>query len=127
MSTLVATTLQDRATGDNGPVRDAAKGSARAWVRFNGTGTVAIAASYNVTSITDNGNGNYTVNFTIALADANYAAVASARAAATGAAVAYGAGVNDITAASFRISTANDGTSASTLTDNAVVSAVAFR
>ena len=45
----------------------------RAWVNFNGTGTVAIRASYNVTSITDNGTGNYTVNFTTALVDANYA------------------------------------------------------
>ena len=46
----------------------------RAWVNFNGTGTVAIRASFNVSSITDNGTGNYTVNFTTAMADANYAA-----------------------------------------------------
>jgi hypothetical protein len=45
----------------------------KAWVNFNGTGTVAIRASYNVSSITDNGVGDYTVNFTTALADANYA------------------------------------------------------
>jgi hypothetical protein len=44
----------------------------RAWVNFNGTGTVAIRASGNVSSITDNGTGNYTVNFTTALPDANY-------------------------------------------------------
>jgi hypothetical protein len=47
--------------------------SARAWVNFNGTGTVAIRASGNVSSITDNGTGDYTVNFTTAMADANYA------------------------------------------------------
>jgi hypothetical protein len=47
----------------------------RAWVNFNGTGTVAIRASFNVTSITDNGTGDYTVNFTTAMPDANYAAV----------------------------------------------------
>lgn len=47
----------------------------RAWVNFNGTGTVAINASFNVSSITDNGTGNYTVNFTNAMADANYSAV----------------------------------------------------
>ena len=47
--------------------------SARAWVNFNGTGTVAIRASGNVSSITDNGTGDYTVNFTTALVDANYA------------------------------------------------------
>jgi hypothetical protein len=44
----------------------------RAWVNFNGTGTVAIRASGNVTSITDNGVGDYTVNFTNAMPDANY-------------------------------------------------------
>jgi hypothetical protein len=44
----------------------------RAWVNFNGTGTVAIRASGNVTSITDNGTGDYTVNFTTAMQDANY-------------------------------------------------------
>ncbi len=45
---------------------------ARAWVNFNGTGTVAIRASGNVSSITDNGTGDYTVNFTTAMSDANY-------------------------------------------------------
>jgi hypothetical protein len=46
----------------------------RAWVNFNGTGTVAIRASGNVSSITDNGVGDYTVNFTTAMPDANYGA-----------------------------------------------------
>ena len=46
----------------------------RAWVNFNGTGTVAIRSSGNVSSITDNGTGNYTVNFTTAMVDANYCA-----------------------------------------------------
>jgi hypothetical protein len=50
----------------------------RAWVNFNGTGTVAIRASGNVTSITDNGTGDYTVNFTNAMPDANYNLVGSA-------------------------------------------------
>jgi hypothetical protein len=52
----------------------------RAWVNFNGTGTVAIRASFNVSSITDNGAGNYTVNFTNAMPDANYSAVISTNA-----------------------------------------------
>ena len=47
--------------------------SCRAWVNFNGTGTVAIRASGNVSSITDLGTGLYTVNFTTAMPDANYA------------------------------------------------------
>ena len=46
--------------------------SARAWVNFNGTGTVAIRGSGNVTSITDNGTADYTVNFTTAMSDTNY-------------------------------------------------------
>ena len=45
----------------------------KAWVNFNGTGTIAIRASYNVSSITDNGTGDYTLNFTSALLDGNYA------------------------------------------------------
>jgi len=49
-----------------------ASGLAKAWVNFNGTGTVAIRASFNVSSITDVGAGTYTVNFTTALADANF-------------------------------------------------------
>jgi hypothetical protein len=47
----------------------------RAWVNFDGTGTVAIRESGNVTSITDNATGDYTVNFTTAMPDNNYAAV----------------------------------------------------
>jgi len=46
----------------------------RAWVNFDGTGTVAIRASGNVSSITDGGTGIYTVNFTNAMPDVNYSA-----------------------------------------------------
>lgn len=66
--------------GGNGALQTAfaAPGAApmyacRAWVNFDGTGTVAIRASGNVSSITDNGTGNYTVNFTTSMPDANYA------------------------------------------------------
>jgi hypothetical protein len=51
----------------------------RAWVNFNGTGTVAIRASGNVSSITDSGVGLYQVNFTTAMPDANYAIVSTSR------------------------------------------------
>jgi len=50
----------------------------RAWVNFNGTGTVAIRGAGNVSSITDNGTGDYTVNFTTALPDVNYSVVCAA-------------------------------------------------
>jgi len=49
----------------------------KAWVNFNGTGTVAIRESYNVSSITDNGTGSYTVNYTTPMADATYAYTAN--------------------------------------------------
>jgi hypothetical protein len=49
----------------------------RAWVNFDGTGTPAIRASGNVSSITDNGTGDYTVNFTTAISDANYSVTAA--------------------------------------------------
>lgn len=50
----------------------------RAWVNFNGTGTVAIRASGNVASITDNGTGDYTINFTTAMPDTDYAVIVTA-------------------------------------------------
>jgi hypothetical protein len=56
----------------------------RAWVNFNGTGTVAIRASGNVSSITDNGTGIYTINFTTAMPDANYSAVLTCNETASG-------------------------------------------
>lgn len=71
MSTLRVNTLQN-ASGAGQP---AMAGAAKAWVNFNGTGTVAIRAGFNVTSITDNGVGLYTVNFTTAMADTNYICV----------------------------------------------------
>ena len=56
----------------------------KAWVNFNGIGTVAIRGSLNVTSITDNGAGDFTVNFTTAMSDTNYAVVAMNGAFSTG-------------------------------------------
>ena len=49
----------------------------KAWVNFNGTGTVAIRGSYNVSSITDRGTGVYGVTFITAMSDANYAPLAT--------------------------------------------------
>lgn len=51
--------------------------SVRAWVRFNGTGTVAITADGNISSITDMGTGDYILYFTTALTDGNYSIVGS--------------------------------------------------
>ena len=65
MSTLKVTTLQNLSGTE--------VYTCKAWVNFNGVGTVAIRAAGNVSSITDVGTGNYTVNFTTAFSDTNYA------------------------------------------------------
>jgi hypothetical protein len=56
------------------------QGGAKAWINFNGTGTPAITDSYNISSITDNGLGDYTINFTTAFANANYVMVGGQKA-----------------------------------------------
>lgn len=72
MSTLRADTIANRLGTKSVPADTVVDGTAKAWVNFNGTGTVAIRRAFNVSSITDNGLGDYTVNFTAALPDANY-------------------------------------------------------
>jgi hypothetical protein len=74
--TIVADTIQDGA-GNSTSMDNAIYGSAKAWVNFNGSGGASIRASYNVSSVTRASTGNYTVNFTNALTDANYAPVIS--------------------------------------------------
>jgi hypothetical protein len=70
MSTVTVQTISNGVVSTSSA--NVIQGSAKAWVNFNGTGTVAIRASYNVSSITDNGTGDYTVNFTNALPNVNY-------------------------------------------------------
>jgi hypothetical protein len=76
MSEIRANTVSDAA--GTGPVTLTGQYAAKAWVNFDGTGTVAIRESGNVSSITDNGAGDYTVNFTTAMVDVNYSAQISA-------------------------------------------------
>ena len=85
MSTLVAQTISNGTVSTSSA--NVIQGSAKAWVNFNGTGTVAIRASYNVSSITDNGTGDYTINFTNALVDANYSLVTMSNKSGTGDAI----------------------------------------
>lgn len=73
MSTIIATTLSNGSVSV--PTATVVNGSAKAWVNWNGQGTIAVRGSYNVASLTDNGTGDNTVNFTTALADTNYATV----------------------------------------------------
>jgi len=71
MSTIKTETLSTPSNATV-PVDTVVNGTAKAWVNFNGTGTVAIRRAFNVASITDNGTGDYTVNLTTAMSDANY-------------------------------------------------------
>ena len=73
MSTIKTTTLSTQG-GSTVPVDTVVNGTAKAWVNFNGTGTVAIRRAFNVSSVTDNGVGQYTITFTTAMVDANYSA-----------------------------------------------------
>jgi hypothetical protein len=76
MSTARFDTLSNAAGTSTVPVNTVVNGSAKAWVNFDGTTSPGtIRASFNVSSITDNGTGDYTVNFTTAMPDANYAAM----------------------------------------------------
>ena len=74
MSTLKVNTIQN--IGGTDLLAPLQSGSLDAWINFNGTGTIAIRDSFNVSSITDNSTGEYTVNFQNAFADTNYCAVA---------------------------------------------------
>lgn len=75
MSTLKVATIQDLSAANSSTPEQIAQGRAKAWVNFNGTGTVAIRDDYNVTSITDSGTGLYVVNFDTAMANANYCVI----------------------------------------------------
>jgi len=98
-------------------------GAAKAWVNFNGTGTVAIRAAFNVSSITDNGTGDYTVNFTTAMPDANYSAVVGGANVNSG--FAWGIGNTTPTSSSYRIIAF--GYNGASLADPSIVSASFFR
>jgi len=69
------TNLQDSSGGNNSTPNQIQQGRAKAWVNFNGTGTVAIRDDFNVSSITDNGNGDYNVNIDNNMSNSNYAVV----------------------------------------------------
>jgi len=78
MSTLRVSTLANQGGTQSTAIENAINGSAKAWVNFNGTGTVAIRAQYNVSSITDNGTGDYTINLSVTLSSLNNAPILTA-------------------------------------------------
>ena len=82
MSTLNVSNISDGTTTI--PTTYVTNGSAKAWINFNGTGTIAARESLNVSSLTDNGTGIYTVNFTDSFDTADYGAVVGGRQLGTG-------------------------------------------
>lgn len=110
MSTARFNTLQNASGSKSVPVDTVVDGSAKAWVNFNGQGTVAIRAAFNVSSITDNGVGDYTVNFSTALADANYAVCGSAQNTSTNTALSISSTASfSLASGSARLATRNGG------------------
>ena len=99
----------------------------RAWVNFNGTGTVAIRASGNVSSITDNGVGDYTVNFTTAMPDANYSALISGMFGSNGVNITAPALQNSLTTTSCQILVPATGGGDGGPTDSPLVTVAIFR
>ena len=83
MSTIRATTISDLA--GTGPATLTGQYAAKAWVNFNGTGTIAARDSLNVSSLTDNGTGQYGVNFTSSFANTNYCSTVMSNGGAGGA------------------------------------------
>jgi len=77
MSNLVVSNISDGTTSVG--TEYVVNGSAKVWVNFNGTGTVAIRDSLNGSSITDGGTGVYTVNFTNNMASSNHSSCVSSR------------------------------------------------
>ena len=73
MSTLKVNTIQDSSASNASTTEQIFQGRAKVWINFDGTGTVSTRDSFNVSSLTDNGTGDYTISFTTAMANTNYA------------------------------------------------------
>ena len=71
-SELRVNTLKDAAGNNSIGTSFVAGGSAKAWVNFNGTGTIAARDSNNVSSLTDNGTGDHSTNFSSSMSNTNF-------------------------------------------------------
>ena len=81
----------------------------RAWVNFNGTGTLAIRDSGNVSSVTDNGTGNYTVNFSTNMPDINYCVASHGAGGSSGIPIVGSSTTTTLAVGSFLVRTVDDG------------------
>ena len=106
MSTLKVNRIEPR-TGDSVEIvgLDIPESPVKAWVNFNGTGTVAIRDSMNVSSITDNGVGIYTVNFTTAMSNTDYSVATSTDPSQPVGGAQHQAHINNATTSGFQIHT----------------------
>ena len=120
MSTIKANDIQNASGGI--PTVKGQKLIPTAWVNFNGTGTVAIRVSENVSSITDNGTGLYKVNFSTLMASGNYVSIAKATYDDGGASTQTGTHTFSETNAKFEI-VVNNGSSAQAR-DRPIISAI---
>jgi len=77
-SELRVDTLKDSSGNNSVGMAYVSNGSAKNWVNYDGSGTISITDSYNAASLTDNGTGDHTVNFTSSMANATYSVVACA-------------------------------------------------
>lgn len=121
MSTLKVNNLQDINGANNSTPEQVAQGRAKAWIRFDGTGTVSISSAYgsfNISSITDNGTGNYLCSFTNNMPNINYVAMANA-----GRFAFSGTAANDYTVSAFKVRLSNVNGDAE---DRSVINAVVF-
>lgn len=78
MSTLKTSNIQDTSGTNNSTPEEISQGRAKAWITFNGTGTVANRDKFNIDTITDNGTGDYTLTFTNNMSSSNYVVVGNA-------------------------------------------------
>ncbi|MCA9358559.1 hypothetical protein KC902_04850 [Candidatus Kaiserbacteria bacterium] len=122
MSTLQIDTLAERDGSESVPVDTVIHGSAKAWVNFNGTGTVSKNASFNVASITDLAVGQYQVHFATPMPDSSYCVVVGVD--NTGASAYGNLGNTSLGTGSFNIYTFN---STPTFTDLPNICAAVFR
>lgn len=127
--TLTISKISDGTT--TGSATDMIKGSAKAWVNFNGVTTTSIRASYNVSSVTRNASGDYTINFTTALADANYAptmscSIADGTSSAVDTTASFKRNNTAFSTSAFRFVTAYNNSGVPTLIDSAIVTVAVF-
>ena len=123
MSTLKVNTIQNTSGGSSSTPEQIEQGRAKAWVNFNGTGTVAIRDDYNVSSVDDNGTGQYQVNFTTSMSNANYSVVTGGSRELPESSRCYPPNIDQITTAKFELTCHNDG---STEVDWELVNAAVF-